>query len=96
MGNSLFLDTYILMHWNGTMWPLVGAPAAKGSILRSLKAFGSDDVWAVGSKGAGGNCFCSTTFTLHWNGTAWSEVPSPNADVGNYLSGVDGASPNDV
>ena len=36
------------------------------------------------------------TFTLHWDGTAWSEIPSPNVDESSGLSGVDGAAPNDV
>jgi hypothetical protein len=38
----------------------------------------------------------ASTFTLHWDGTAWSEVPSPNLDDANYLHAVDGATPNDV
>jgi hypothetical protein len=38
----------------------------------------------------------SSTFTLHWDGAAWSEIPSPNVEEGNYLSGVDGPALNDV
>jgi hypothetical protein len=33
---------------------------------------------------------------LHWDGTAWSEVPSPNVSDQTSLHGVDGATPNDV
>src|SRR4030095_7148183 len=40
--------------------------------------------------------FTSSTFTLHWNGTTWSEIPSPNVSDQTSLSGVDGATPNDV
>jgi hypothetical protein len=82
---------YILMHWDGTSWSLVKGPPAEGSALSSLKAFATDDVWAVGSKDNS-----SSIFTVHWDGTAWSEVPGPNVDNGNYLFSLDGASPSDV
>jgi hypothetical protein len=40
------------------------------------------------------------TFTLHWNGTAWSEVPSPNpstaASATNQLRSVVAVSPDNV
>ena len=99
VGYSLTLDTgdvYILMHWDGTNWSLVNGPPADSSALRSVKAFATDDVWAVGSKDSDINQNTSSTFTVHWDGTAWSEVPSPNVSDQNSLNGVDGATPNDV
>ena len=99
VGDSLTLtsgSTYILMHWDGTAWSLVSAPPASSSSLSSVKAFASNDVWAVGSKDFDYNANAASTFILHWDGTAWSEIPSPNVDVGNYLSGVDGAAPDDL
>lgn len=89
-------SVYILMHWDGTSWSLVKGPSANESALRSLKAFATNDVWAVGYKDFDYNQNTASTFTLHWDGTAWSEVPSPNVDNGNYLAAVDGASPNDI
>jgi hypothetical protein len=35
----------------------------------------------------------ASTFTPHWDETAWKEGPSPNMDDGNYLGGVDGVTP---
>jgi hypothetical protein len=88
-------SAYILMHWDGTSWSLVKGPPADGSALSSLKAFATNDVWAVGSKDINQNT--SSTFTLHWDGTAWTEIPSPNVSINfNTLLGVDGAAPNDV
>jgi hypothetical protein len=61
----------------------------------TVKAFATDDVWAVGSKPNSDQM--SSTFTLHWDGTTWSEISSPDgAEMLNSLSGVDGASPNDL
>src|SRR5581483_9055683 len=48
------------------------------------------DVWVVGSSSAG-------TLTEHWDGAAWTIVPSPNAGVaGNILEGVAAVASNDV
>ena len=99
VGSSLTLgtgDVYILMHWDGTSWSLVNGHLANSSGLGSVKAFATDNVWAVGSKDFDYNQNTSSTFTLHWDGTAWSEVPSPNVDEFSGLSGVDGATLNDV
>ena len=90
------VDTYILMHWDGTSWSLVDGPPVSKSLLRSVKAFSSNDVWAVGSKEIDNNANTSSTLTLHWDGTTWSEIPSPNVAMANLLTGVDGIAPNDV
>jgi hypothetical protein len=98
VGNSILPnDVYILMHWDGTSWSLVNGPPAKSSVLVSVKAFATDDVWAVGYKDYDYNQFTSSTFTLHWDGTTWSEIPSPNVTTGfNLLRGVDGPAPNNM
>lgn len=44
----------------------------------------ANDVWAVGSdtpSGASG----SQTLTLNWNGTAWTQVASPNSGSASKL-----------
>ena len=51
-------------------------------------------MWAVGFYE---NLFDSLTMTLHWDGSAWSVVPSPNTNpTYNYLYGVSGTSSDDV
>jgi hypothetical protein len=100
VGYSLSFDTgnaYILMHWNGTTWSLVNGPPANSSYLFSVKAFATDDVWAVGYKDYDSTHGTSSTFTLHWDGTTWTEIATPNAATGlNNLFGLDGNAPNDV
>ena len=71
-------------------------PSAPNTAWTTIKAFATDDVWAVGSKDSDINQNTSSTFTVHWDGTAWSEVPSPNVSDQNSLNSVDGATPNDV
>jgi hypothetical protein len=77
---------YILMHWDGISWSLVKGPPVNESGLFSLKAFATNDVWAVGWKDSG-----VQAFTLHYDGTAWTEVPGSGS-----LLAVDGAAPKDV
>jgi hypothetical protein len=85
---------YTLMHWDGRSWAVVNGSPANLSILNSVKAFACDDVWAVGEKDV--HQGTSSTFTLHWDGTTWTEIPSPNVATGNSLNGVDGSGPEDV
>jgi hypothetical protein len=90
--NETFSD-----HWNGTAWSLVSMPLVTGSDnqltyqFNSIVANSPTDVWAVGGSGdnaleQGGSP--STTLIEHWNGSAWSIVPSPSPGTGDNLTGV--------
>ena len=64
-------ENALIEHWDGTAWSIVpdssiSGVAASTSLLMSVSADGSNDVWAVGAE-----------TLLHFNGTTWSEVPSP-------------------
>jgi hypothetical protein len=92
------------MHWNGVRWTEVPAPNGTLAInyLTGAAAVASNDVWAVGYS-MNQNQSQATTLTLHWNGTAWSVVPSPNPTLpgspfgpSDKLFGVAAASANDV
>src|SRR6266513_1947902 len=82
------IDTLIL-HWDGTTWTQVPSPhpSSTQNILRGVSAVSGGDAWAVG--------WYNKTFSIedplivHWNGTAWTRVPSshPNSALIN-LSGV--------
>ena len=63
--------------------------------LAALAVISANDIWAIGSGLIGDE---SATATLHWNGTAWSIIPSPNVgpEVDNSLAGVAAVSSNDV
>jgi hypothetical protein len=52
----------------------------------------STDVWAIGDAD-----YSSDTLILHWDGTRWSRVTSPNpGSDANELSGVSAVSPTDA
>lgn len=78
-------------HWNGTLWKLVAgvSPGLTGSFLNGAAATTSSNVWAVGdySNSVGPS---AENFTLieHWNGTAWSQVASPNPGTSQILNAV--------
>ncbi|MGC1371460.1 MAG: hypothetical protein WA824_04915 [Candidatus Sulfotelmatobacter sp.] len=93
-GGDLFADPYsipLIEHFNGTSWTQVEAPDSDCGVL-GMSAEASDDVWAVGATlGGGGTC------TLHYDGSAWQYLPSPNPGFGfNFLQGVAALAPNNV
>jgi hypothetical protein len=76
-------------------WNLVTSPDPRATInyLTSMAAVSADDIWAVGFYGPGSG---DQTLIEHWDGTAWSVVPSPSPGTDNYLQGVAVVAANDV
>jgi len=61
--------------------------------ITGITAISSSDIWATGYVASNGE----TTFTMHWNGTGWTQISSPNvANTNNWLYGVAAVSSNDV
>ena len=85
-------------HWNGSAWKIVPMPIPSGSTYTSMTGVttvASDDVWAVGS-GENGNTY--STLVEHWNGSAWTIVPSPNVagTTVDFFNGASHSSPDNV
>jgi hypothetical protein len=68
-----------------------GGPAAStfSGHLSGVAATSAANAWAVGSTGSSSS---PKTLIVHWNGTAWAQVPSPAPAGGAELSGVAAAS----
>ncbi len=91
----------LIEHWNGVAWSVVSSPNANntGNVLTSVSANSPTDIWAVGTQTAPG--IEVRTLALHFNGSTWSVVPTPNPVHGgnltqNVLTSVVAVAPNDV
>jgi alpha-tubulin suppressor-like RCC1 family protein len=89
-------------HWNGTAWQNVAIqqPAAgRVATLKGVVDLSPGNAWAVGLTADSTNGL-ERTLIEHWNGAAWSIVPSPNPLMGSTgndeLAAVAGVSANDI
>jgi hypothetical protein len=67
--------------WNGSTWSIVPSPnppLAQNSSLEGVSCTGPSACTAVGSYDTSAG---TETLVESWDGTAWSVVPSPNADT---------------
>ena len=100
----------LIERWNGTRWRIL--PSPKRGDIAAGAVLSPNNAWAVGSYGVSfhpkGKPCCeserSRTLVLHWNGSAWKEVTSPNPSYANPrgarryddLFGLAAASPRSV
>ena len=85
----------LIDNWNGSTWsvgPDVTPPGTQASLLWSVACVASSDCWAVGAQELD-NQQQPVTLAEHWNGSAWSVVPTPA--VGGYLFSVTCSSTSD-
>jgi len=86
----------VIEHWDGTAWTNVTIPRpGVSSVLTSIAAFSSNDVWAAG-------WFENSTETAiqplieQWNGTAWTVVSDPVEQDTVFVTGIAGSSASDI
>ncbi len=87
------LTQTLTLHWDSSYWSRVPSPNVSGvnNILAGVAAVATNDVWAVGETGIGGE---RHPLILHWNGAAWQTVAGP--DTHRPLYAVAALAPNDV
>jgi len=88
----------LIEHFDGTSWSVVSSPqAGNGNNLLGVAAVSANNVWAVGNF-VDPNANVERTLTLHFDGTSWSVISSPNVTAGDNdgLSGVTVSSTGDV
>lgn len=84
----------LTLRYNGTSGAVVPSAndtpfAGMANVLQSVTTVSSKDVWAVGTAtrsvyGPGDSSrFFDYTAILHWNGSLWSMVPSPDPGTSN-------------
>lgn len=90
----------LILHGDGVNWDVVSHPNLGNDNLRAVAAAAANDVWAVGDyhpAPTGSTPIPSQTEILHYNGTDWHVVASPNVGTGgNWLKGVAVVAANDV
>jgi hypothetical protein len=90
-------DQTLIEHLTGTSFGQVPSPDPQpNDLLHGVDAQATNNVWAVGATfPAAVEVF--STLIEHWNGTAWSVVPSPPLSSGSgLLAAVAGESPDDI
>jgi len=82
----------LVIRWDGTSWssaatPTVGTTEESNGFLRGVTCVSASDCWAVGFYFSGN---VARSLTMHWDGTSWEIVASPNTVLGrnNYLKSV--------
>jgi Tol biopolymer transport system component len=99
----------LIEHWDGSAWSVVPSPSPEPrpltgrpyGTLDAVAALSADDVWAVGEATNVAGVGASNTLIEHWDGSAWSVVPSPDevSEKGvpfDHLLSVAANSPDDV
>lgn len=84
------------MNFNGTTWTVVAMqqPSSNTPVLNGVTTVSANDIWAVGETQSGE--FGVSTLIEHWNGTAWSIVPSPTPGAYPALNAVAARGSGDV
>ena len=89
----------LVIHWDGVGWSVVPSPNPDPNIniLHAVAGIAGDDLWAVGrmarSYADTGVPPGTRTLAMHWDGTSWSAVSTPNAGYQDVLSGVAATGP---
>jgi hypothetical protein len=97
----------LTLHWNGVSWSVISSPnvAYRGNFLGGVVVIAANDVWAVGyaqrvvtDPTGEYEQYFPDTLAMHWNGSSWGIVASPNPSPVDYniFSGVAAAAPDDV
>ena len=78
-------DRTLIWHGDGKRWTRVSSPSPGGSNQNDLSdldgvhGVSARDAWAVGEYSTKAKSSGRDTVVLHWNGTRWTRVASPNA-----------------
>jgi N-acetylmuramoyl-L-alanine amidase-like protein len=94
----------LIRHLGQSRWTTLGGPnpGVHGSGLQAVAATGPDDVWAGGFSCLSSACgpnggFGSRTLMEHWDGHAWTVVPTPSPGTAlNEIRAVDAVAPDNV
>jgi hypothetical protein len=83
--NAEYAQQTLVEHWDGSSWQVIPSPdpGSQGDILYGVAAVADNDVWAVGGQQDSAGLW--HPLAEHWNGSAWSVVPTPDPNGGGNL-----------
>jgi hypothetical protein len=88
------------LHWDGKKWATAPVPHPGGTqqgdytVLNDVACTGASNCWAAGDQGTNLSLSeQSKNFVVHWNGTKWTQVKTPDpagtaSGDGNYLAAI--------
>jgi len=88
----------LTLHWGGSAWSIVPSPNPSSfqgqTNLLGVSSISTDDVWAVGlySPPSG----AAQTLAIHWDGSSWNQVPSPDITGGSSFNAVSALAADDM
>jgi hypothetical protein len=93
-GASILPSIPLALHFDGHTWTSVPTPTLPGALgngaFADIVTVSPTDAWAAGER-SGKRPGAFITLTEHWDGTAWSIMPSPNGGGGGSLATVTAA-----
>jgi Phosphoesterase family len=95
--DAAYKQRTLVEHFDGADWDVVPSPnpGQRQNIVYGVTALSDSDVWAVG--GTQDDADLWHTLAIHWNGSAWSVVPTPDpGTTGNLLYAVTAVSSTSV
>lgn len=99
------VDGPFLEQWNGSSWTrtytLPDPPGPAEGDLTTVSASSASNVWLVGTYDPAYSSQSYDNYSLHWNGSAWTEIPMPLPGSSDPLfdyqiNAIDAISPTNV
>ena len=90
--NAANVEVPLIEHFSGTTWSVSNnAPVGDGGELVNVATDATNDAWAVGLEITGGGSG-QVPLVMHWNGSVWQQVGTPNPGTFSGLTGVEASS----
>jgi hypothetical protein len=89
----------LIEHWQGSSWTQVASPSpgTRDNTLTAVAGSAPNDVWAVGySRDLPYGNRALHSLIEHYDGHAWTRLPSPDVDIQTVLNGIVALSPTDA
>ena len=80
----------LIEHWTGGSWATVPSPISDSGALIGISATSASDIWAVGDSSSAG------ALILHYDGTGWTQKPTPPSANNGVLLNVNARTANDA